>query len=85
MSPIWNLSSDDRDYNQEPTKGSRQQGNNQEILKRMEEGMKEREYHLRKELKERDIFLDRKLRNRDQYFDEVIKQRELEWREELER
>ena len=55
---------------------SRQQGNNQEILgmlKRMDEGMKERENQLRQELKERDIFLDRELRKRDQFFDEMIR------------
>ena len=32
------------------------------LLKRIEEGMKERENQLRKELQERDIFLDRELR-----------------------
>ena len=88
LSPIWNPSLDDRDYNQELAEGSGQQGNNQEILemlKRIEEGMKERENQLRNELKERDIFLDRELRKRDQYYDEVIRQRVLVWRGELER
>ena len=43
LSPIWNLSPDERDYHHQLAGSSRQQGNNQEILgilKRMEEGMK---------------------------------------------
>ena len=87
LSPVWNLSLEERDYHHEQAESSRQQSNNQEILgmlKRMEEGMKERENQLRQELKERDIFLDRELRKRDQFFDEMIRQRDLEWRKELE-
>ena len=80
LSPVWNLSPDERDYHHEQAESSRKQGNNQEILgmlKRMEECIKERENRLRQELKERDIFLDRELRKRDQSFDEIIKLRDL--------
>ena len=74
LSPFWNVSPDERDYHHEQaesSKAARQQSRNLGMLKRMEEGMKERENQLRQELKESDILLDSELRKKDQFFDEI--------------
>ena len=54
-----------------------------EMLTRMEQNMRERDYQLKAQLKDRDIYFEEELRRRDQLPDEAIKQRDLEWREEL--
>ena len=83
LSPIWNLSSDVREYHQGPIESSRQRSNSMEvleILKKMKKDMRERDNQLKLQLQLRDDYMDTELRKRDQYLEEVIRQRDLEWK-----
>ena len=87
LSPIWNPSPNVKECHQGRTESSGQQSNNIEvldILKRMEQGMRERDKQLKLQLQLRDEYLDAKLRKKDQYLEEVIRQRDLEWKMEIE-
>ena len=70
LSPIWNLSPNMRDCQQEPAGSSRQQSSNtemMEMLKQMRQEMQEREKELKLQLQLRDEYMDKELRRRDQY------------------
>ena len=65
LSPIWNPSPDVRDYNQEPAGSSRQQSNRldiMEMLRKIEQGMQERDRYLKLQLQLRYEYMDVELK-----------------------
>ena len=86
-SPIGNLSLHVREYHQEKAESSMQQSNGEEILEMlriMEQSMRERDSQLRIQLQLRDEYFDVEPRRRDQFMEEALKQRDMEWKKELE-
>ena len=87
LSPRWNLSPYVREYNQELAGSSRKQSSNSEImdmLRRIEQGMQERDQYLKLQLQLRDEYIDVELKRRDQNLEDALKQRDEEWKKEIE-
>ena len=87
ISPRWNLSPDVREYNQDPSRSLRQQSSNSNImdmLRRMKQGMQERDQQLKLQLQLRDEYMDVELKRRDQNLEDALKQRDEEWKKEIE-
>ena len=65
MSPIWNPSPDAKDYNQEQVGRSGQQSNTidiMEMLRKIKQGMQERDQQLKLQLQLRDEYMDAELK-----------------------
>ena len=87
LSPRWNLSPDVRECNQELARSSGQQSSNSDImdmLRRMKQGMQERDQQLKLELQLRDEYMDAKLKRRYQNLEDALKQRDEELKNKIE-
>ena len=76
VSPILIMSQNAKAYHNEQAKGSWQQSRNvdvMEMLRKMEQNMKERDSQLKAQLKEKDLYFEEKIGKRDQLINEAIK------------